>query len=205
MQNFAFTNVLRFLLAKLVMDRLLELPTIKQMRKSLTEGPTQLQEAYESSLKRIDAQPKALRDMAHRLIAWVIHAGRPLRSEEILHAFAIEPEDDDIDDENFVAVQTLLRACAGVVIIDPNRMTLNMVHTTAYEFFQDHTSATSASEDIARTTLTYLCLKPLRSGACDTIDALSRRSTEMAFLGYAARNWGKAMFRLRILKKSFPA
>ena len=182
----------RFLLAKLLMDQLLGLPTIKKMRRSLEDLPTQLSGAYESSVERIDAQPEALRDIGHRLIGWVVHAERPLKPAEITHAFAIEPEDNEIDQESIPMIQTLLRACAGLVVLDHNRNSLVMVHISAYEFFYIPGGRKSRwHEDIARTCLTYLCLRPLQAGPCSNIDDMNRRLKELPFLQYAARKWGK--------------
>ncbi|KAJ9606743.1 hypothetical protein H2200_008752 [Cladophialophora chaetospira] len=180
-----------FLVAKLIMDKLLELPTVKQMRKSLAAGPMKLEDAYATSLRRIDAQSQALRNMARRLIAWVVHAERPLRPVEVAHAFATDCEDDEIDEENLVMVQTLLRSCKGLVVVDHDRGTFGMVHTTAYEFFKSYSHALSTSEDMAQTALTYMCLKVLRLGACDTLDGLLKRLEDLPFLEYAARNWGR--------------
>lgn len=39
------------------MDQLLDLLTIRQMRKALRVLPKKIEEAYESSVKRTDAQP----------------------------------------------------------------------------------------------------------------------------------------------------
>ncbi|KAL9109444.1 MAG: hypothetical protein Q9227_005952 [Pyrenula ochraceoflavens] len=180
-----------FLLVRLIMDQLLQLPTIKHMRKALATLPTDLDIAYESSLKRIDAQPQAMCDMAHRLIRWIIYAERPLQSEEIVHAFAIEPGDDEIDDEGLVMIQTLLRTCVGLVVIDHQRMTLGLVHATAYQFFHSKSDANLTQVDIARTALAYLCLSRLKEGACDTIEKMTKRSKELPFLDYAARHWGR--------------
>ena len=181
----------RFLLAKLVMDQLLGLPTIKKMRQSLETLPTNLSEAFNSSVERINTQPEALREMAYRLIGWIVHAERPLQPAEIIHAFAIEPEDDDVDEESLTMIQTLLRTCAGLVVLDRHRNTLGMVHISAYEFFHVHeTQNTRIHEDIARTSLTYLCLRPLRTGPCSNIDDMDMRLRELPFLKYAAANWG---------------
>lgn len=80
------------------MDRLLGFPSIKKMRLCLEPYQQELSKAYESGVERIDAQPEALREMAHRLIKWIVHAETPLRLAEVTHAFAIEPKVDEIDE-----------------------------------------------------------------------------------------------------------
>jgi ankyrin repeat protein len=182
----------RFLLAKLTIDQLLEFPTIKKMRKALTDLPKQLNDAFDTSVARIDAQPKALREVAHRLIGWIVSAERPLRTAEVTHAFAVDPGDEEVDEENMVMLATLLRACAGLVAVDKDRDNFGMVHKLAHEFFQRrYAEATSIHEDMARTSIAYLSLKTLRSGPCCTIYAMDDRLSCLPFLQYAARHWGK--------------
>lgn len=162
------------------------------MRKALENLPRKLDDAFESSVARIDAQPKALRDLAHRLIGWIVSAERPLRKIEVLHAFAVDPGDEEVDDENIVMLTTLLRACAGLVTVDDDRATFGMVHVLAYEFFQGrYLGTTEIHEDIARTSLAYLGLKMLKSGPCSTLEDMDNRLRDLPFLQYAARNWGK--------------
>jgi ankyrin repeat protein len=187
------------------MDQLLGCPTIKQMRRSLENIPTQLSGAYESSVDRIDAQSEALREIGHRLIGWVVHAERPLKPAEVTHAFAIEPEDDEIDQESIPMIQTLLRTCAGLVVLDRDRNTLVMVHISAYEFFYIRRDGNYRwHEDIARTSLSYLCLHSLQAGPCSNIDDINRRLKELPFLQYAARKWGKHASEPEIEEKLSP-
>ena len=175
------------------MDQLLDLPTLKKMRQALTSLPTHLDEAFESSLQRIDSQPKMLRELAHRAIQWAVYAMRPFRSTELAHAFAIEPSDDELDEEGIVRIPTVLRACAGLLVLDESDDTLTLVHMSAYEFFSVRKSqaAAEAHEDIARACLTYLHFRPLQAGPCTTLSQMNERLQELPFLDYAAHYWGK--------------
>src|SRR5205809_6774577 len=93
-------SICRFLLTKLILDEVLDLTTIRQIRKALEKPPADLHRAFESSLERINSQPKAKRSLAHRLLGWVTYAKRRLKMEEILQAFAVEEDSDDIHKEN---------------------------------------------------------------------------------------------------------
>ena len=53
---------------------------------------------------------------------------------EIIHAFAIEPGDDEIDKESLPTIKTLLRICTGLVVLNRDHNTVGIVHLSAYEF-----------------------------------------------------------------------
>lgn len=185
-------NICRFLLAKLMLDQLLDLTTVRQIRKALETQPSGLDQAFESSLKRIDSQSNAKRTLARRLMGWITYAKRRLRMEEILCAFAVEEDSDDIHNENFLNPDLLLRLCVGLVVLDEKDGTLGMVHTSAYEFFRGRVLSSKETEiDIAKTCLHYLCISPLREGPCKNSNEASKRFQKMSFLGYSARYWGK--------------
>ncbi|KAF2656905.1 hypothetical protein K491DRAFT_596009, partial [Lophiostoma macrostomum CBS 122681] len=161
------------------------------MRKALTDLPNQLDDAFNTSVERIDAQPETLRAIAHRLIGWIVSSERPLRTDELTHAFAVDHGDEEVDEENMVMLATLLRACAGLVSVDKDRGTFGMVHTLAYDFFHGrYAGTTEIHKDIAGTSLAYLCLKVLKSGPCTRIDAMDNRLNQLKFLRYAACHWG---------------
>lgn len=108
-----------------------------------------------------------------------------------MHAFAVEPGDEDIDEESVVMIQTTLRASAGLVVMDAENKYLILMHATAYEYFRNSDNTSTILEDLARTERTYLCLKQLRNGPCNSVDAMIDRSKKLPFLDYAAQNWGR--------------
>ena len=181
----------RFLLAKLISDDLVNRVSIRKMRQALENFSGELDDALESTVRRINGQPKDARDLAHRLIRWIVNAERPLRTSEITHAFAIEPEDEEVNTEELAISSTLLRICMGVVVCDSNHEILTLMHPSAYEFFSSyHGDAADAHEDIARTCFTYLSLRTLRFGPCVRLDDLENRFKHLPFLSYAAHHWG---------------
>lgn len=175
------------------MDQLLGLPTLKKMRQALGSLPTQLNEAFESSLQRINSQPSALRDLAHRAINWIVNVERPLRSAELAQAFAVEYGDEELDEEGVLHASTLFRVCAGLVVLDRTHNTFVLVHGSAYEYFNARKISMGAAthEDIARTCLTYLSLRPFKAGPCRGIEEMNDRLRQFPFLNYAAHFWGK--------------
>ncbi|KAL0257966.1 hypothetical protein SLS55_007134 [Diplodia seriata] len=184
-----------FLLAKLFLDQLLELSTLKKIRKTVKSLPVTVSEAFKTSLERIEAQPKDKRELAHRLIRWITHSHRRLKAIEVMHAFAVDEDEDEdeIDSENCPPLTMLLKVCAGLVTENPKDGTIGMVHTSAYEFFRSHYSNQYASiqVDIAKTSLLYLSSQEMRAGACENLESLDKRLEKLPFLPYAARYWGK--------------
>jgi hypothetical protein len=83
-------------------DHLLEQSTIRKMRKALESFPTSLEAAFNSTLERIDAQLKSSRTLARRLLSWVTCSMRRLRIEEIVEAFAVDEEEDEVFEDNII-------------------------------------------------------------------------------------------------------
>ena len=180
----------RFLLAKLFADRVLEQQTLRQMRKAVESFPDSLEAAYNSTLQRIDAQPKARKSLARRLLSWITRSMRRLRIEEIIEAFAVEEDADTVAEDNKLDAGRLLSSCHGIVFASKDDGTVGFIHTTAYEFFAKISSDADANADIGRTCLLYLSLKPFRSEIFSTAQQMVRNLEVMPFLGYAASYWG---------------
>ncbi|KAI9372816.1 ankyrin repeat-containing domain protein [Aspergillus egyptiacus] len=178
-----------FLLTRLLLDDVLDLATVKQIRKTLDKPQASLQQAYEGTMERIGAQSKARSSLARRLLAWVTYAKRRLKLEEIICAFAVD-EEEELDPDNMPNPDVLLRSCFGLVVVDGKDKTIGLVHTTAYEFLQrGQISEREANVDISRTSLQYLTMRPLYN-QCSTSTELLDRFKTLEFLEYSAKHWG---------------
>ncbi|KAJ7033224.1 ankyrin repeat-containing domain protein [Mycena alexandri] len=181
-----------FLLAQLLMSHVLGLTTLKQIRQSLAVLPSNLHSAYQSSLERIVGQTTSRRMLALRAIAWIIHAEQRLTTAELLHAFAVEEGEDEIDEENVTTLRMLLQVCVGLVIVSDDT-TITLVHGTAHAFFKSmDTQFANTQLDMARTCLRYLCMStPFSAGPCNNVLDMNQRLDQMSFLTYAAHYWGR--------------
>ncbi|KAJ7766257.1 ankyrin repeat-containing domain protein [Mycena metata] len=182
-----------FLLAQLLMSHVLGLTTLKQIRRSLVALPSNLNSAYQSTLERIMVQTTSRRILALRAIAWIINAERRLTTAELLHAFAVEEGEDEIDDENVTTLRILLQVCVGLVVVSDDT-TITLVHATAHTFFQsmDTPEFANTQLDMARTCLHYLCMsRPFSTGPCSNVLEMNQRLGQMSFLTYAAHYWGR--------------
>ncbi|KAJ5503927.1 hypothetical protein N7463_006801 [Penicillium fimorum] len=188
-----------FLHTKLILDELLDLTTVRHMQKALEKQSTGLNQVYQSTLERINMQPRARRELARRFIGWVVFAKRRLKIDEAIHAFAVEEDEDYIEEDNFVSPDLLLRSCVGLVVLHDDK-TVAMVHATAYEFFASTVFLPHDMEaDITETCLRYMCLSPFKEGPCTSRVEMSRRFHEMLFLDYASRNWARHLKEIKIV------
>ncbi len=89
------TNLgLRFLLVKLHMDTLRSQPTKGHLQEALLglgKGIEGLDMTYEQAMERIDSQSPNSRNLAKRILAWLVYSKRLLLTEELQHALAIRP------------------------------------------------------------------------------------------------------------------
>ncbi|CAG7976735.1 unnamed protein product [Penicillium nalgiovense] len=190
-----------FLHTKLILDEILNLTTVRHMQKALEKQSTGLDQVYQSTLQRIDMQPVARRELARRFIGWVVFAKRRLKIDEVIHAFAVESDEDYIEEDNFVSPDLLLRSCVGLVVLHDDK-TVSMVHATAYSFFGSTVLLPHDVEtDIAETCLRYMCLSPFREGPCTSRVQMSRRFHEMLFLDYASRHWARHLKEIEIVEE----
>lgn len=173
------------------MKHLLGLTSIKQMRQALKSMPSNLTEAYESSLRRILEQSPSRANLAMRVIGWITHAERRLKVEELRHALAVEEHTSEIDKENLTLVKVILQVCIGIASVDPADDTIGMIHITAYDYFRHLKNRFSDIQlDMAKTSMLYLGFRPLCDGPCSSVERLRNRFRDMPFIGYAAEHWG---------------
>jgi hypothetical protein len=75
---------------------------------------------YEDAIDRVKGQFDNDIELALKVPSYVFCAKRPLKTEELLHALAVEDEDTALDETTFSEVEILLSVLAGLVVIDMN-------------------------------------------------------------------------------------
>ncbi|KAK4694873.1 hypothetical protein P7C71_g2783, partial [Lecanoromycetidae sp. Uapishka_2] len=182
-----------FLLARLYMDLLADLPTQRDIREALRTLPEGRDKTYVQAWDRVNAQTARKRELGKQILLWVVNAERPLRLAEMQHALGVREDDDELDTTGFISLSTLTSYCAGLVVVDEQRKILTLVHATAQEFFDVHKGELfpMAHEVMAMTCLTYLNLHNFRAeGALSDSRLFTDRWNRYRLLGYAAVNWG---------------
>ena len=179
----------RFLLARLYMDILGDLPTQRDVRKALKSLHEGHEETYLQGWNRVNAQMTRKRELGKNVLIWIMNAQRPLRLVELRHALAIREDDDELDTTGFVNTSTITSFCAGLVIADEKRNTLSLVHSTTQEFFDSRKDDLfpTAHEMIALTFMIYLRMQSFRDeGALFDPTLFDYRSKRHQLLDYAA-------------------
>jgi hypothetical protein len=189
-------NTIRFLLARLYVDSLLDKKTKQKVLSTLeklSKGTAALDKAYSDAIERIDGQLAEDRSLARRTISWVSYAQRLLITQELCHALAIVPGDRALNGDNFYDVEDIISVCAGLVTIDEESNIIRLVHYTTQEYFEYIRLEWNpgALEEIVSICLTYLAFDTFRSGICRSDEDFKERVGKSIFLDYAARHWAE--------------
>ncbi|KAJ7440551.1 ankyrin repeat domain-containing protein, partial [Mycena galericulata] len=139
-------------------ESLSEEATIKAVQEALKHLPKGLNTTYDSAMKRIEDQGDKNKQIAYSTLTWVVNAKRPLTVSEIQTALAVEPDSQELDDDNVMDIQTILSVCAGLVIMDKESSLVRLVHYTTQEYLDSIQARLfpDAQTEIARTLLTVL-------------------------------------------------
>ncbi|KAM0265606.1 hypothetical protein ACHAQJ_000038 [Trichoderma viride] len=181
-----------FLLVRLHVDSLAQLPTVGHIKQTLRNLPRSLGKTYEHAMERIESQGEQLSQLAKKVIYWLVHARRILTITELQHAVAVEPGDLELDEEFIPDKEILSSICAGLVTIDAESDVMRLAHYTVQEYFKGEGKGwvQDAEADITTICLTYLFFCEFESGLCKTRIELWRRHTSNPLYVYAAENWG---------------
>jgi ankyrin repeat protein len=182
---------LRFLLAPLHIDTLAREPTVGHIELALQNLPTKLDETYQQAMTRIENQGGGFRDLAKKVLFWVIHAKRLLSTAELQHAVAVEPGKPKLNGKFIPNIEILCSICAGLVTVDTQSDVIRLVHYTTQEYLErtQMTWFPNAQRDIASICITYLAFDAFEAGFCPADKEFETRLQQNPFYDYAARNW----------------
>ncbi len=79
-----------FLWAKLVLDSLSEVDSIRELHAAITSMPRELPQLYARILEAFARDGRT--DKVMRILAWLTFVKRPLKRHELLHGVSITPE-----------------------------------------------------------------------------------------------------------------
>jgi hypothetical protein len=112
------------------MDAVVEKHNATEVRKVLENLPKGVDETYDEVMERIERQNEADRALAKRVLSWVTHACRPLNVDELQHALAVV-DGAILDHESITDEEILTSVCAGLVVVDGERMIVRLVRKSA--------------------------------------------------------------------------
>jgi ankyrin repeat protein len=148
--------------------------------------------AYKDAMERVKGQKAGFRELATRVLSWITCAKRPLTTQELQHALAVEPGKSELDRDNIPEIEDMVSVCAGLVIVDEESDIIRLVHYTTQEYFE-RTQVSwfpDAQRNITTTCVTYLSFDAFEIGLCPTDHEFKVRLQLNPLYDYAARNWG---------------
>lgn len=151
-----------------------------------------LTHAYEKAIERINEQSLQMKNLAMKVLLWVIFAKRALTTSELRHALATKQGMTTLGDEDLSDLGDIGRVCVGLVTVDEKSGIIQLVHYTTQEYFENTQSRWFPEADpfLLGACITYLSFKDFQSGFCTTDDEFEQREAQFPLCNYAASYWG---------------
>ena len=182
------------------MQVIVEAMTRSEIRKILRNLSSDLGQAFEDTMQRIQRAPLNRRQVAMSALIWVSRARKPLLVSELCHALATNIDDTEFDEDNMLPPKIIVESCFGFIIIDDESSTVRLVHYALQEYLQSREPRNVLQEEeetiITKKLLTYLCFdepkfsRSIPSSPIRTNSNMIYGSLSPTFLEYAASNWG---------------
>lgn len=165
---------------------------LQQALLQLGSGSTALEAEYHKAVVRIDQQPEGIRELAYKVLSWIVYARRELSVDEVREAIAIEEGMDDIDhDTDLEEEDQLVSACAGLLRVDREAGVMRLVHYTTQKYLETVLPERSEGEVlVARNCLTYLTMDVFKQSLLKLETITNHPSQIYKLFWYAAYHWG---------------
>ncbi|KAJ3505663.1 hypothetical protein NMY22_g17503 [Coprinellus aureogranulatus] len=189
-----------FLLARLQLEAaLLNATSIDSLFSSLEKMPSELDDMYAITLKRIHDQGRDRASIAYRLFAWLLfHVGwRDLPAEAVQRMLAVSVESRTWKNTAISPVNTILSACHGLVTVSElgnhgSQSEFRFVHYSTAEYLRKHGIPTIPD---AHSPLAATCVLYLEHHIDMTQDAYCYSdldyNNEDHLLAYSLENWSR--------------
>ena len=180
----------KILYASFFINSLRAAHTRQQIQNALDRDPD-MTTLYEEAMQRIKNQKDESRDLGLKTLSTIVCAKRLLSVPELLQCLAIEPGDDDFNDENDYDKESILECTLGLINIESDGSNVRLVHSTLQHYLEDNIDKwfSKAELGMAIACLTCLNFRPL-SKPCKNDEKLEKRLQEYPFLAYASSHWG---------------
>ena len=182
----------RFLLVSINIEAILQETTLYRRRERLgtiTNG-LGLGDAYGVTIGRIETQGGDRARLGIDALMWISCAERPLNTDEICHALAVEMGSTDINSNDVPSIQTVLSCCQGLAALDKRSSTIRLIHVTLKEYLSHRADLFDGTHSrIAEICLTYLDFQAIKKISASSSHSL--RGTP--FLIYSSLYWGTHM------------
>ena len=126
----------RFLIAKLHMNQLDSLHTVKEMKLAFSQPPANLEQTYDRALQQLQSLPLARQRLAREALKWVAFGTRPFTAEELEQAVLLSIEGQNAELDDAVPMSRIVEDyCYGILSFNIYEH-VTFVHLTAAEYFE---------------------------------------------------------------------
>ncbi|KAH6907842.1 hypothetical protein BKA70DRAFT_1189329 [Coprinopsis sp. MPI-PUGE-AT-0042] len=180
-----------FLHASLQLDALRGCANVYAVEKTLEDFPRQIEDVYQQTWKRIEAQAPEMAVIAKNALIWVLCAMRSLTIDELRYAVATCPDTYKFDRRRLVDKATLMGLCRGLVNVEEETNIVRFVHYTAKDVVK---GLVSESSPYPRSLPAVVCMALLaecgfQQTTLDHEHALKASLKAKPLLAYAYENW----------------
>ncbi|KAH6909473.1 hypothetical protein BKA70DRAFT_1561718 [Coprinopsis sp. MPI-PUGE-AT-0042] len=120
-----------FLHAFLQMDAIQQCLSIRDVKQTLQNFPSQIEDAYVQTFNRISHQSSRHVVIAKNALMWVLNTPRPMTVAELQHTVATHPETFRFEQDRVVPETSLIPLCCGLIAVDDQSRLVRLVHYTA--------------------------------------------------------------------------
>ncbi|KAH6874661.1 hypothetical protein BKA70DRAFT_1480127 [Coprinopsis sp. MPI-PUGE-AT-0042] len=180
-----------FLHASLQLEALRGCANIYAVEKTLENFPCQIEDVYQQTWKRIEAQAPEMAVIAKNALIWVLCAMRSLKIEELRYAVATCPDTYKFDRRRLVDNATLMGLCRGLVNIEEETNIVRFVHYTAKDVVK---GLISESSPYPYSLPAAVCMALLAEHGFQQKNLTDKRALNASLkakplLAYAYKNW----------------
>jgi len=120
----------------------------------MTDG-WELGDVYGATIAGIKAQDGDKLRLGMAGLIWISHTERPLQTDELCHALAVELGSTGFNTSNLPSMSTLVNCCQGLIAVDKEASTVRSIHFTLRSIF---TLTPIYSVDLTRQWRKSVCL-----------------------------------------------
>ncbi|KAI0976556.1 hypothetical protein F4678DRAFT_413747 [Xylaria arbuscula] len=150
-----------FLWARLVLDSISDVDSVKELHAAITSMPSELPQLYARILEALCPTDRdGRRSKVMSILAWLVFARRPLKRHELLHGVSITPETPVLDKWNLLD-GSVIDKCKPLVeeLADGN---IALIHFTVEEYLRTQ----RLDPDIWEEKIAFTCVTLLKDSLC---------------------------------------
>ncbi|KAJ8130813.1 hypothetical protein O1611_g2810 [Lasiodiplodia mahajangana] len=149
-----------FLWAKLVLDSLSDVDSIRELHAAITSMPRELPRLYTRIIENLAKDGRA--DKVMRVLAWLAFSKRPLRRHELLHGASLTPGAPFVDGWDTFD-ESVIDKCKPLVE-ELSDGSIALVHFTVEEYLRTDSSAQHLDSAVWEEAIAFACVTVLKDG-----------------------------------------